>query len=531
MITLLSIRSHGWLIVSLAAYTLAACYNLREPGANYDEMLYAAPAVNFVTGLENTEPMQINPSVVRLAGRPFPLMIMTYIGGLKAAWHAVVFAALGVSIESARFASVLLGILAIAATYGFLRRFLGQSVADLTSMLMGCSVEWVFYSSRDMTIVVMVLCKMTAWYGGYRYWQGGGLRWLGLAGGALGLGLYDKTSFLWFLVACIAYAVLFERRKLTTIRSRAWLVAMGTFIAAASVFIAFNVARLGASFVPIASQWSTQGVRISDLPVNLLTRLDQWVGLMTGEAIMEVFTGRGYEQRWFPYAVLSLIALAMIVGSWRWVRGNARPDARKIALAMFMCFFPLVLTVYSPTVLSLHHVAIAWPFHWILVAVSLTWIRRMLSPRVAMIMAGLVVGLQVAGTGQVYSRLEREGAVGNWSETIYELSDELVRRDQPVVAVSWGFTDNLLVTSQGRIKLVRLYRELVGTETATREELLRKHLSGGRLFLVRTDQQPDDEGMFRRVAEQEKYRLRLEREFFQKNGRPIYRLYSVHGTG
>ena len=48
-------------------YLILACVDLSVPGANYDEMLYQAPAVNFLIASVHTEAMQINPSVIHIA--------------------------------------------------------------------------------------------------------------------------------------------------------------------------------------------------------------------------------------------------------------------------------------------------------------------------------------------------------------------------------------------------------------------------------------------------------------------------------
>lgn len=518
------IWDHGWLWVALIAYAAGACYNLHVPGANYDEMLYAAPAVNMVTGLEHTEPMQINPSVIHVFGRPFPLMVMTYIGGLKVAWHALFFAMFGVSVEVARLASVVLGLITLGFTYGWGRFFFGARVANVAVLLMGCSTEWAFYSSRDMTIVVMMLCKMAALYYGHLYVQGRKIRHIAMAGLLLGLGLYDKASFLWFIAVWSVYVLIFEWHRLRDVPRRAWMALAGAFGAGSLVFIVFNLVRLGATFAPVQSSLSAAGGHPWSVIENFIVRVGQLVGLLNGDAILELFSGVRYETWWLRHGTGLLAALVILAGVWVKHPWDDRNWNRRIMFLLFMVVALVGVTVYSPTVLSLHHVAIVWPFHWVLVAFAIQSLPR---PMVR-IVTGMAIALQLAGTGVTYRYLENHGATSNWSEAIYELSDYLVRTDEPTVAVSWGFTDNLLVTTAGRVTLVRLYRELIGSDPATKELLLRRELADGRRYLVKTDQQPDDDAWFTRVAGSASFHVHTEREFRDAAGRPLYRIYAIH---
>lgn len=524
MITIGKWAEHLWLWVAMIVYAAAACYNLRLPGANYDEMLYAAPAVNFVTGLRHTEPMQINPSVIDVFGRPFPLMVMTYIGGLKVAWHALFFAMFGVSVEVARLASVVLGLIALGFMYGWVRRFFGPRVANVVVLLMGCSTEWAFYSSRDMTIVVMMVCKLAALYYGHRYVEGRKVRYAALAGLFLGLGLYDKASFLWFIAVWSAYLLIFEWRRLRQVPRRTWMATAGAFGAGSLVFIVFNLVRPGATFAPVHSSLSATGGHSWNLVENFVVRGGQLLGLLNGDAILELFSGVRYETLLLRYGTGLLAMLVVVAGIWVKRPWTDRHWNRRLIFLLFMVAGLLSVTVYSPTVLSLHHVAIVWPFFWVLVAFTM----QVLAKHVGRIVTAAVMALQIAGTVVTYRHLENHGATSNWSETIYELSDYLVRTDEPTVAVSWGFTDNLLVTTAGRVTLVRLYRELIGSDESTKEILLRSELADGRRYLIKVDQQPDDDAWFTRVAVSASFHVHTEREFHDASGKPLYRIYAIH---
>jgi len=70
-----------WAVLA-AAMILLARQNLSVPGLYYDEAVFAGMAKDFITGNVHGEHMPDH-QVVRLAGRPFPLFIQTYLGALK----------------------------------------------------------------------------------------------------------------------------------------------------------------------------------------------------------------------------------------------------------------------------------------------------------------------------------------------------------------------------------------------------------------------------------------------------------------
>jgi hypothetical protein len=70
-----------WAVLA-AAMILLARQNLSVPGLYYDEAVFAGMAKDFIAGNVHGEHMPDH-QVVRLAGRPFPLFIQTYLGTLK----------------------------------------------------------------------------------------------------------------------------------------------------------------------------------------------------------------------------------------------------------------------------------------------------------------------------------------------------------------------------------------------------------------------------------------------------------------
>src|SRR3954465_8078858 len=84
-------------LVCILAYLLAALPHLRFPGIEYDEILFGNAALGPIDGMYVTAKIG-----------PVPLLLMEYIGALKAWLFMPIFALCGVSPETIRIPMLLL---------------------------------------------------------------------------------------------------------------------------------------------------------------------------------------------------------------------------------------------------------------------------------------------------------------------------------------------------------------------------------------------------------------------------------------
>src|SRR6266478_7733841 len=84
-----------------AGIVLLAKQNLSVPGLYYDEAVFAGMAKDFVTGNIHGQHMPDH-QVISLAGRPFPLFIQTYLGGLKSWMLMPIFGFFGANVALLR---------------------------------------------------------------------------------------------------------------------------------------------------------------------------------------------------------------------------------------------------------------------------------------------------------------------------------------------------------------------------------------------------------------------------------------------
>jgi len=511
----------------LICYLFLTCHDLRIPGPNYDEMLYQAPAVNFVNGYVKTEPMQINPSVISIFGHPFPLMIMTYIGSAKVLWHSVVFEIMGISVETARFGSILLGILGLMGTYSFSRNYLSENVAAMGTWLLASMPDFVFYTSRDMTVVVMFVSKMYSLFFFWKYVNDKNRKWLFAACFLTGLGLYDKASYLWVILSVAGYAAFFRRDIIRSLGRKEWLFGAVAFICGAWIFILFNLVRLGETFYPILRGFdsSGQGVFSINVASSLATRCEQLFTLMSGDALLQLFAQRSRAGMDWIWIVPILITLSVLIGlALVFVNPMRR---RPLIFLSWMLWTELIQSALSPN-LSLHHSAIAWPFHilmfcWLVVELT----RRInLSNWLLPSFVFLCVLLNTSSTMLLYDDLIEKGSTGSWSEAIYDLNDYLIRKDAPVCLLTWGLTNNLIVTSKGQLEMKRLYLGL--NRKAEKEvEYLSKNLFEDHLYVARAGMDGHERKWLEEAARSKGLNVKTEKTFYQKDGNPVFEIYTI----
>lgn len=529
-------------VIALAAlvFLLAASRRLSSPGLQYDECLAAAPAVNFVRGTELAEPMQIRPSVIHPFGRPLPVMVLPYIGPVKTLLHIPFFTLLGISTVTVRLLPLLAGLAGLVLTVWIARRLWDRTVANLTVWLLALDPSWVFYLTRDVgPAALAVLFKLLAVAAGLRWWRGRGCGrgrgrglWdLAACGFFLGLGISHKVDFLWVIAALVIPSAALAPRELVDRmrgRSRDLVTGFVALLIGAAPIVAFNLATGGHTFGPFLRRLVSTG------PESLLggffralgTRLEQTAGLLDGEIVHRVFFGASGPSGWWGWVVPVLVAASLV-----WLPVASRPGR---ALALHLAVL-LVFSCVSPTALGPHHLLTLYPALHLAVAVAAVDIcRRFAAPRTVLagVSAALVLlvgAVNLTAVLGIDQKLRTTGGTGFWSDAITVLAEDLEARGERVVVLDWGFTDNLIVLTEGRVALEPAYRELWRRPASRRDspEILAPYVEPGALYLLHTPgfaRYRRMSELFRTAAAQRGLVESIERRFFQRDGREIYRL-------
>jgi hypothetical protein len=414
-------------IASIAFYLALGLLYLPLPGIQDDEVLFTA-------ALFRAEWVEYK---LTLLGKHIPLMLMSYLGALKAYLLYPVFLLFGFNVWSLRLPTLLLSALSIALT-GDLTRRKHSTAAGLTVMaLLGTDLTLSTTSVCDWGPVAFqhfaVACSL------WLTTRDGSTRSFALAGTLLGLALWNKTTLVWPLVGLSASGLVFYARDLVQVSWKKWVLMSLCFMASAAPLLVYNARTGGKTLQKASAQTASQALQ-EKLP-----------------AAMEVLSGRVMSYHLFgvPEKPLSwpaanlprenrLLGVVLVAALLWTVRGSKWTRATAFALIVGWLF----MAFSSEGGVAAHHVVLLWPLPHVLIACALAevaFMGRPLAKRLALGLAGLVIlGNLVIDTAFLI-RIREFGAGNVWTSAIFSLHPELMK-SQPdgLIAVGdWGIANSV----------------------------------------------------------------------------------------
>lgn len=442
------------------AFLLAGIAILPYPGIQNDEALFASA----IYAPETTG------HTVRIFKRPVALMLMSYLGTLKAWLYAPIFALWTPSAWSLRVPVLVLGAVTILFLFILLQRWSGRFAALAAAALLATDATYLYTTVFDWGPVVLqhlltvagLLCLAF-------FHRTGRRRWLGLGFFLFGLAAWDKALFGWTAVGLAAAAlILCPWVILKYLNWKNLLIAVLCGAAGAFPLIRYNVRSHGETLR--ASQgWSAERSFILGKFVLLQRSLDGsgLIGYLTYDdpapaaraprtrierfaVLLDFRTGR-LRESWMYYAFLG----AILALPWVW-----RTRCRKL-----LCFALIVTAVAWSLMLfgvgvgaSVHHIALLWPWPQVAIAAAIGGLAERMKragPVFAIAILALLGARNLLCSNYQFSQLIRNGSPYSWSDAIYELSDRLpALKARSIVLLDWGMTENLRLLHRGRLPLV-----------------------------------------------------------------------------
>ncbi len=447
-------------VLPLALYGAWAASFLRTGvGYEMDEALYVESAVHLLRGGDTPPPFVYEPaSWIRVLGRPWPLMIIPYVGATKVYAALPLFAVLGIGPNVARLAGVALAGLGlvglstlIAGTAGLLPAFLAAmllaihpSYLDLTVFDNGGTAVWM----GAMGLLALALARHR------RRASPASAFWLGLAAG---VAVWARLNLLWLLAAAAAAGgIVFGRRVLPRGRALGALVAGG--LLGASPLLWYEIAsRMGTlAYVRSARQPLT--------PSLVGTRLRGVAEVLVADREQRTIWGGPPVEPWqfvLGAALLLLVVLAAFRGGGAGAEEEAA-DAGSPAWRRWLAWTALLLLpilASSRLNVTQHHLAAVLPLALAAVAIGAVEIARRfrrvraLAPLLAMAGAGLAAVL-LGWDLRIVRGLRETGGLRAFSSALDDAARVLASRRIPpdrLKIVNWGFQNNLYVVTGGAV--------------------------------------------------------------------------------
>jgi len=429
---------------AVAFFVTVASLWLDRPGLYMDE-------TNFVdAALGGHFPHQIY-VYQRLGG--VPLLIIPYIGTVKAAIYAPIFALWGVSVSTVRIPAIVISAATLVVTYFMGRQVMGRWSALLV-LLMGTCPTFIFMSKVDWgPIVVAMFLTVLLLLAFLRYLQTGGIGWLWVLAATVLVGVFDKQNFLWLVVAVGVGALIVYRRRiwqLARARTRATLLVVGAFAYCFLFELAFVLPNLSSGN---GSTLSSGGGSSLQEPFSHLAFVwglyERTVGY---SEVLGFFTGHAVSQPlWIDFQwVFSLAALAVLALRRR---QGPLPEPAVVparAAVFFVVVFAVMLIEIAATKQATgpHHVIELLPYPTLVLLCSTVAVVRSApafrSASFAIVGVGLSVVLvaQAVSTAQYLSLMQQPSRLSVlFSTAVYRdaafLNANVGGVDQ-VVSAGWG---------------------------------------------------------------------------------------------
>ncbi len=425
-------------------------------GAQYDEVLfadciYAPDSIEFAAQWGSTQ---------------VPVMLMTYIGSLKAALYAPVFHVLGNNHLSLRIPVLLCGAATVFLFFLIARRLAGTKAALVVSLLLATDAVFLLTCVFDWgPVALQHLLAGTALYAGFRYAESNSAAWLFLSSLATGIALWDKAIFIWLLAGFgVALLLCFWREVVTILRSsRLAAAALGGFLLGAAPFIYYNGTHQMRTFA--ANAEVDESVPFS-FKLHMIDRTmdgsglfdyivrEQPEGYPTNLRLWEKgplwLSGKLRAPRSSWQHLLLVAALLFLPLTWS---GEHRRPA--VFLLLGTVFSALLMMTTRNAGASQHHTILLWPVPQLLLvlvlgSISTRWPRR--GAALALGVTLCCVASNAVILNQYLAQFISSGPTMIWTNAIRPLVNELGKHHGRLVfAADWGISEQVQFYGAGRI--------------------------------------------------------------------------------
>ncbi len=541
-------------VLALVLFTALSAQNITLPGLYYDEALDVVPAMQLLQGAP-VEP--VRGAGVTIARRTFPLMVMDYVGTVNTYLALPIFAVLGVHVTPVRLLPILLAGLTLVLGYVLAAELFDWRVAAITVLLLAVDPSFVFFSRMGIHVTsVMSVCAVGSLVAFLRGGKTGRQRWLAVGGLLLGIGLWAKVLFLWWIVALgLGWAVLgLESRRHggrePRGNSEAGIRAMSAFIrvpcdppqcvVAAAGFLlgawpllAYN-AMTGGTLISLTRNALVTEYGVSNLDVgrNLVAALDSFRVFLEGSYFW--FLGGQFAN--------SLNVVGFVAGVAACVVLLRRKPAWQRPFALVCALIAVVVAESAFTVSGIWptHLYILFPLPQMVMAVGIVLAAEAIGQRLDVARRWLVTGIMVVAVtaGMVtnlrvdaayHAALTRSGGLSRFSDAIYGLASWLDERQIAApYAVDWGIQKSVQILTQGRVNPVEISGfsgEPAEAFVARAEQALRDP-TGIYIFHSKEDTVYELYPAFQATADRLGVRIKIIEAFYDRSGAPVHVIWA-----
>jgi hypothetical protein len=520
-----------WAYVLLMAcvFIVLASYSINHPGLYYDEALF----VNAATGATQSD-LFVHRRVLGV-----PVMLMSYIGALKAWIYYPIFKIFDISIASIRFPAILLGAASIILLYWYVSQQFSKVAAVIFLALAAIEPSTIFHSRLDWgPTALMMVFRGGLFVSLGLFLKTGEKQYLRLAVLCCAIGIFDKLNFVWIALAGGVSAVVFypERFNIPLIsrlgtQKLLILVSAGVIL----IFIALTVRATGG-----ANPTGELGF------TDIVFRWNQFFSLfamtVAGTGVYDfVITGSNPARSHHAIA-LTAGAIASIFGITVGLRSNLiRPQA--LGFLVLFAFLLAAQIFITRKATGPHHFATLAPLWLVFFSIGIWSLIEGLKPfrwplgfaAGAVLTSGLTVTSIMVDLG--YHRGFRNININPlWSVTSGDLVQRIgtLAKVGAVVAVDWGVATNVQAISNNELAVYDMWSFFNDPKNKTELNWFAKtHIKKGSIFVLHTPERsvfPNARNNFLGAIAQENWPINHVFSVYSTDGTDFFEVYRVLDT-
>lgn len=430
-------------LLLISVYIILSLIKLNYPGFQYDELLFGNAALGDFDG-----------TFVYKKIYKFPLMLMPYIGALKAYFYYPIFLVFNPSYITVRLPMILLAAVSLWLIYKYVSKGAGFSVAVLSLLFLIADSNFISLTRADLgPVVIGLFFRSLALWCFFKFIEERRSQDLIVIGVSLLSGFYDKLNFIWFIIAFLTAAAIFYGSSFGSLpklfKAKFAKTIIGGFVVVFGI-LTFLVFRLGVtselSFIPTQT--------------HLFIVYNNALGLANGTVFYEYLIGE-----WTGFYTFGWSIWLIIIGGSLLSLLQPKSDAKTFH------FFNLVILLLTLVQIMLTdkanapwHIFMLQPTLAILTASSLAvagktiFVRNAIWQQTFLTVAALAIfSVQLLTYTTYISNYEKPYRNFMWSKKIDELQAFAQSVPNRFVSLDWGFHTQLLTLGRQSGK----YYELV----------------------------------------------------------------------
>ncbi|MGO9261473.1 MAG: ArnT family glycosyltransferase [Bryobacteraceae bacterium] len=488
---------------------------------------------------------------LRLGHSHVPIMLMTYLGALKALIYGPLFRWFGTGVRVLREPMLLAGVASLYLFFRLLRRVAGARAACIgcallavdSAYLLTVCFDWGPVALQHLLLIGGVLLAIG-------FFQDGSGRRLAAGGFLLGLALWDKALAVWLLSGLgIAAILTFPRQVFAALTRRNVAIFAAGFLLGALPLLIYNAGHHWVTFTGNFQRDTTPGAISGKFRMLVNTgQGDGLFGWMIDEdwqtpaphapkGALAVVSARISALAGHPRRHLLVYAFGLALLLAPLARGTALRTILFAVIAMAVAWIQMAINANTGG--SVHHTVLLWPLPQVVIAVSFASASRRLGragmPALAAVLAVAVLSGALV-INEYYAVMLRDGGAQSWTDAIYPLSGYLKTVPAPaVICLDWGILDPLRLLDHGRLPLEMRPDSLARPEMTEgdRAYVAFRISDPANVFIAHTKDYeffPGAAPNLARFAAQSGYTRQTVAVIPDSYGRPVYEVYRFAAT-